>query len=297
MAELVPDNVDSLRETLDEFFHGVAKFSIDQGALPATDSQFSSEQAEFPRPETIVTGPAIASQLIESSGEHISAFIKTITKPIEPIACWTCVRSILESSAIAAWLLDPSINAYTRVGRIFALRYEGLEQQRKFVRAIDPSGEAPEEMKERIDCIEQHALDLGYTKVNNKKGRRIGIGQKMPSSTDIIKLMLDEEVMYRLLSAVAHGHTWAITLLAFKVVSQTGDPHMGAVPIHTLEKKLDARSLAELGLCAAKAFARPVWHHCCYFGWDKAKLAMLLDTVFDNLQVERVARFWREPLS
>ena len=32
----------------------------------------------------------------------------------------------------------------------------------------------------------------------------------MPSATEVIKLMLDEEVMYRILSAVAHGHNWAI---------------------------------------------------------------------------------------
>ena len=43
--------------------------------------------------------------------------VKTITEPMEPIACWTCIRSMLEPCARAAWMLDPSIDADTRIKR------------------------------------------------------------------------------------------------------------------------------------------------------------------------------------
>ena len=66
----------------------------------------------------------------------------------------------------------------------------------------------------------------------NKKGKRLGIGQKMPSATEVVKLMLDEEEMYRLLSAVTHGHDWAIRGLGFSPVLE-GDlrPAVGGVPV------------------------------------------------------------------
>ena len=61
--------------------------------------------------------------------------------------------------------------------------------------------------KDRIDEVEQDALETGYAPI-----------AKMPSATDVIKQMLDEEEMYRLLSAVTHGHNWAIRGLVFSPV-------------------------------------------------------------------------------
>jgi len=293
MDELGRDYVDSLREALDDLFHGVGDFYRDNGVDPAADSQATIEQAAFPRPQSLVSASSIATFLIESGGEHVSAFVKSITEPMEPIACWTCVRSMLESCALAAWLLEPGIDAHTRVGRVFALRYEGLEQQLKLFRAIDPTGEL-KASKDHIDCVEQDALKLGYLKVENAQGRRLGIGQRMLTSTEVITLMLDEEIMYRLLSAVTHGHWWAIKTLAFKPVDQPSDLRIGEVPIYNFTKDINMEGLANLGLCAAKAFAKPVWYHCCYAGWDKAQLTTLLDRVFDKLQARRAVRFWLE---
>ena len=91
----------------------------------------------------------------------------------------------------------------------------------------------------------------------------------MPSATEVISLMLDEEEMYRLLSAVTHGHDWAIRGLGFRPVPKSDlRPDVGGVPVTMFEKQVDVAKLALLGLIAAKAFARPVWDQCNYAGWD-----------------------------
>ena len=235
----------------------------------------------------------MATMLIELGGEHVTAFAKTITAPVEPIACLTCVRSTLESCALASWLLDPRIGARTRIGRVFAIRHEGIEQQLKFVRATGGSGEDLQSIEKRSDEVEQVALKLGYPPIVNKKGKQLGIGQKMPSATEVVKLMLDEEEMYRLLSAVTHGHDWAIRGLGFSPVLE-GDlrPAVGGVPVTMFKKAVDVDKLALLGLIAAEAFAKPVWDKCNYAGWDKERLIGVLDSTFDKLGASSGERFW-----
>lgn len=303
MAKLVPDYVTSLREALSSFYDEVRKFNEDQGDGPAPSSQAANEQAESQCPESqcpesLVSAWAIATPLIESGGEHVTAFVKMITEPIEPIACWICVRSMLESCALASWLLDPGINATERVGRVFALRFEGLEQQLKFGRVAGVSNSELEAAEKRIDDVEQIAINLDYPRVVNSRDKRIGIGQKMPSATEVIRVMLDEEAMYRLLSAVAHGHFWAIRELSYKpMTDHPGGLHVGGVPVSAFEKTPNIKGMAYLGLGAAKALARPLWHQCSYFGWNKVRLMGILDSAFDKLHATPGVRFWRSPSS
>lgn len=294
MAELGPDYIATLRTTLSNFYDEVGRFTQDHDVGLVPGSQAATEQTASLCPDSLVTAWCLASQLIESGGEHVTAFVKTITEPMEPIACWTCVRSMLESCALAAWLLDPGIDDRTRVGRGFALRYEGLEQQLKFGRAAGFGASELESAKDHIDDVERDALSQGYPRLVDSKRRRTGIGQQMPSATEVIKLMLDEEAMYRLLSAVAHGHSWAITRFGFKTVADpAGGPSIGGVQVGVLKKTAYLNGMAFLGLGAAKAFSRPLWNQCRYFGWDEAWLTRIFDSVFDKLRATPAVRFWR----
>lgn len=204
------DIVDVFRKSLMRFHDEAADFIQSQGVDPHPGSIAAGERETFLNPESLYTVAAIATILLESVGEHVTAFVKTMTEPVEPIACWTCIRSMLESSAISAWLFEPGIDPKTRVGRAFAHRFEGLEQQIKFAKAINLPEAAVREQENHINDMENQAVSLGFTRLRNKKNQLIGIGQQMPSATEMIKRMLDEEVAYRLLSAVAHGHNWAI---------------------------------------------------------------------------------------
>ena len=280
-------------DTLTRFRDEAEKFLRCQGTEPVAGSKAATERATYPRPDSPLTVAAIAGVLIESVGKHFTAFVKTITEPVEPIACWTCVRSMLESSAIAAWLFDPDVDVQTRVGRSFAIRYEGMDQEVKLARSIGRSHTEMQGLEDNINKVENIAFGLGFSRLRNKKGDRIGIGQPMPSATEIIKVVLGEEFAYRLLSAVAHGHFWAIYRLGFKeVVSRI--PQTSKVPLTVIEKHSGSvQGYAFLSVRVLKALGLPLWRQCLYYGWDKDRLVTLLEGVYDDLEAAPEIRYWR----
>ena len=286
--KLTPAYLSVMREALSRFCEEIGSFHADHGNDLTPGSQAVHEQAASPRPEPLVTAWCQAALLIELGSDHITAFVKTITEPMESFACLTCIRSMLEPCALASWLLDPRIDAHTRVGRGLALRYAGLEQQLKLIRADAESENYLQEIqgiKDRIDEVDQDALETGYASI-----------AKMPSATDVIKLMLDEESTYRLLSAVTHGHNWALMALGLTCAPE-GDPSpdVGGVSVTMFKKTVDVDKLALLGFIAAETFAKPVWDKCNYAGWDKERLIGVLDSTFDKLGLRASKRFWCPP--
>ena len=95
-----------MRQALLDFHEQVARFVQSNDCIPAEGSQARIEQATYPRPDSIVSAYCIGNQLIEFGADHLTAFVKTVTEPVETIACWTCVRSMLEACALSAWLQD-----------------------------------------------------------------------------------------------------------------------------------------------------------------------------------------------
>ena len=135
--------------------------------------------------------------LIELGGDHITAFVKTITEPMEAFACLTCIRSMLEPWRVGFVASRPTHRrahpsrksicpSLCRAGTTTEVHPGRCRERELF--AGNP------ENKDRIDEVEQDALETGYAPI-----------AKMPSATDVIKLMLDEESAYRLLSAVPTG--------------------------------------------------------------------------------------------
>ena len=202
-----------------------ASFFNQRGLNPTPDSQANSELSAF-RTKSVQTAYTQGKLLIEVSADQLIALFRSLTEPVLTIAPWTSVRSILESSALAAWLLDPSISARDRVQRSFAFRFEGLSQQVKFARA---SGLDTTKASSRIDDVETLALSLGFSRVQDVNGRRIGIGQQLPKMTDLIGSVLHEESTYRLLSAFTHAHSWAIQQLSFNQAQEMGHKRMSAI--------------------------------------------------------------------
>lgn len=283
-----------LRGALTHLDKEVGAYMQSQGIDPAPGSQAATERTTYPRAESLYTVSAIGSMLLESVGEHVSLLIKGMTEPIEPLACWTCVRSMLESSSIAAWLFDPRVDAQKRVGRAYALRYEGLEEQVKFGRAANLSATELQKLENLVDERTRDAIKLGFPTVADQRGRQIGIAERMPSATEIIKTMLDEECAYRLLSAVAHGHVWAILRLGFEPLGIQPSQCEDGPRITAIEKFAGSvEGYGYLVARAAKSLAFPLWHQCLYFGWDKVRLAETLEGVYDQMHGQPAIRFWR----
>jgi hypothetical protein len=293
MNPVTPDDVPLMVQVLRNLHDEIGRFLNEYGDQPSPNSLAAVELRTFQRPESLTTTYSQGSILVEVAADQLMAFTKTVTEPVQTVAPWTCVRAVIESCALAAWLLDPNLDARTRVQRSFAFRYEGLIQQVKFGRASgNEAGTA--KATARIDEVERVALGLGFSREKNRKGKRIGIAQQMPNITDIVAQTLDEEAVYRMLSAMAHAHHWALQQLSFQRVEDgnaygiEGNADGGSV--HLTEKNLEPISIAFLCNKAANTFAKPIWYKCQLFGWDIEYLRGILDSAFTGLGLQRAGR-------
>ena len=253
---------------------------------PFPPESLAAVEAAGPTSPSLDTAAILPQMLFESSCEHLGAFLEMISEPVRVIASCTCVRSMLEPCALAAWILDPRIDATTRIGRVFALRYEGMVQHAKAARVMGASELDVRLITDRIDYVEQCALSLGYLPIRDRKGRRVGIAQNMPGTTDLIESVLDEQRIYRVLSAVSHGHNWAIRQLCFEAAGSDGR-------FKRFEKTASIDGLTWQGRVAARSLGRALWHRCLYLGGDREMLEKLLEDTLDVFGAEPEARFWR----
>jgi hypothetical protein len=259
---------------------------------PASNSIAFQEIAVFQNPELVNTAYSLGNLSMESAADHLIAFADLLVEPVKTIAPWTCVRRLLESCALACWFLNPDINALNRVRRSFAFRYKGFEEQLKLFRKSKNQAEI-DRLEKRIQKVEKDALALGFNKLLNKKGKINGIGQLMPSITELIEATLNREVDYRLLSAVAHGHPWAIQQISFEVLELKKSQR-------NLTKGLKKTALPNfiiyIGMIAVMSFSKVLWYMWQLYGWDLNELENLLDTTYDKLNYNSKVRFWRIPV-
>lgn len=116
----------------------------------------------------------------------------------------------------------------------------------------------------------------------------------MPNATEMIRDVLNDEWLYRLLSAVAHGHHWAIVQLGFQdATQQTGPISVSGISVKPLAKKVHVDGIVLLGLHGFLALARLMWNNCQYNGWDLLCLEEIFEEVADRIQANANVRFWR----
>ena len=291
-----PEQILVVREELTSLYTVTASLRGGIDGRPVPDSPYAYELSVSRLKESLDTARSNSSLLIESGGEHMTAFVKMLTEPMEPIACWTCIRGMLEPCARAAWLLDPAIDADTRIKRSFAVRFDGMEQDLRFARAMNLPKQDQDKIEKRIATVELDSISLCFPKLRDKRKKKkiAGIGVMMPAATDIVKGVLDEEAAYRIFSAVSHGQAGAIRQLSFSPVSGVGSTvQMGGGYGKRFKKTVNPDLMAWLGLVAARAFARPVWYEFGYTGCDRRQLRNLFEEIFDRLGAKVAERFWR----
>jgi len=291
-TDVSSEDVEQARAALSTLREAISDYVNSSGVLPATGSQALREQEVFSRPESVRTAYSQAIVLLEVAGDQLAAIVKMFEAPVDTIAPWTNVRALLEASALAVWILDPRIDVATRVQRSIGLRYEGLLEQRKFFRAA--GHDDLERLTKRLGELEELASTLGYPPVVDRKGKRIGAGTKVPPATELAQALLGEGGMYRLLSAVAHGHFWAIQQLSFELLPE--DPAAAhTAGYRAMTKVVKPAGLLYLSLGAATAFGRACWNLSRYSGWDRDRIIRILATAFDRLGASEKARFWAVP--
>lgn len=248
---------------------------------PTPNSQAAKELAEFPRPESIGTAYSQGTVLIEVAADYTFAVTRTLTEPAQTIAPWACARGILETSALSIWLLDTTINSEERIKRSLAFRYEGFEQQRKLAQSTNGKIN-PQTIISRMDEVEKIALKLGYEKIADKNGNRIGIGQVMPSITDITIKMLNKEQDYRLLSAMVHAHHWALQNFGF-IKTHSDQMILENVKGAYFEKHISEDSIFFLCTTTVTSISKALLMNFSLFGYDKKPLALAIDSAIKKI--------------
>ena len=291
MVQLTLPEIKRMRSGLSRLRQDVSSFLKESGYSPRKGSKADQELSSGLSREFLHTVQCQGSFQNELAADHLTAFVKTIQQPMETVAPWNCVRAILESTALAGWFLNPQVEAMERVARGFAHRYEGLMEQAKFSRS---AGLDTAQLSKRIDKVESDALALGFQRILSRKGERIGIARKMPSATQLIEDVFKMGESYRLLSAFAHGHFWAIQQVSFSLVpGKKIEPAADGIKLHVIEKSVSLNAVGYLGMTAAEAISRPIWDQCVYYGWDRDRLQETLDRAFDLMGASQKIRCWK----
>jgi hypothetical protein len=286
------EDVLDMLSAVHDLFDGTGQIYNQYSNEPASGSLAHQEQNSFPDQEVIKSVYYRGIMSMEAAGDHLIVFADSIAEPAKTVAPWTCVRGLLESCALAAWFLDPAVDAKTRVGRCFAFRYVGFVQQIKYLQVEKRQSEI-DKVQKRIMKVEQDALSLGYPRLLKKNGDMNGIAQPMPNITELIGTTLDRETEYRLLSGVAHGHHWAIQQVGFREIEVNDS--QGQV-IKALEKHPHPNFILYVAHVAITSFARVIWYLWRLYGWNLKEVENLLDTTYERLRYRSELRFWRSTI-
>jgi hypothetical protein len=139
--------------------------------------------------------------------------------------------------------------------------------------------------QERIQKVKADVRRLGFEEIKDKRGRVVGVGATLPSSTECIRDNLFNESGYRILSSIAHSHPSAMISLSFKAKTES-EPSL-------LSKNLSVGSACWLLMTAADAFSAIAWRQASYFGYDLKEFRHLLDKKYDEMGIRKENRFWQ----
>ena len=112
------------------------------------ESIIDQEIKSFPEPDVLNFAYSQSILHLLISLDYVPSFYKLIfLEPRQAVAPFTCLRSFSESCAKSSWLSNPKIDAMERVKRGFAIRYDDLNERKKFFNSQSDtdSGQAMEE--------------------------------------------------------------------------------------------------------------------------------------------------------
>ncbi len=290
------ENIQKMTETARSFIDKSAEIINKYENEPMPGSQAVEEQNSFVEKNLVDDVFMRATLCQESAVDHFMAFLDTVKNPAKSLAPYTCVRSLLESSSIALWLLDLNIDEKERVGRSLGFRYEEFEEQIKFLNSdrVEPAEaqKLVEEFKQKEAELSARATAWGYQPLISSKTRKMtGIGTHMPGIVELIKTTLDKEMEYRMLSGIAHAYVWATSIIGFRRVEATNTQGQ---KIKAFEKHNHPHMIVYGINIAIPTLAKVWWVKGKLFGWDMQEMEGLLEHTFEELGYYN-HRFWLQP--
>jgi hypothetical protein len=130
---------------------------------------------------------------------------------------------------------------------------------------------------EQLKKVEQIGLNLDVAKIKVIRGRKqVVFNLPMPPETEIISSMLDSEANYRLLSAMVHGHSWALQPLSFSKVGETREIFTN-IQGKSVEKHLDYSHVGSLCMISITSLSHAILMKFKLFGWNARPMAIAID--------------------
>jgi hypothetical protein len=224
-------------------------------------------------PEKLSTAFSQGSLMIEVTMDHFSSLTRSISQPVLTISPWTTIRSLMESSAIGLWLMETEIGHRERIIRSLKFRCEGLLQQKKFARTAGEDTDY-EQVNQRYTEVLFESESFGLELYRDKEGKIKRLRKQIPSNTTLISNYLNLETEYRLFSAIAHAHPWALHALSFKNAD---------IPNRLLlEKDLSIEAIQYIGVLVFSICKAPILQKCRLFGWPDKGFNELFDDTQSN---------------
>ena len=277
------ENIFEAQQGLLDLHDTIASFINNYGFEPLPESIGGRELAENSYKDLLKTAYSQGHFLFESTADHVYSLIKLLDGKVPTLSPYTCLRAGLESAALSCWLLCTEIDAHMRISRCMAFRYEGLLQQLKVARGIN-DGANVAGIKKRITDVEQEATQLGFRAKYNKKNKIIWITEQFPSATECIEGEFGEEVLFRILSAVAHGRTWATQQVGF-TAPDNDNPTI-------LQKNLSKSGALLLLSTSAEILTRTAWIRSKLLGHDLEKFTALVNESFIKMGLNGNQASW-----
>lgn len=249
-----------MRETLSRFLSAQSVYTRGQPKAPAKPSFAYLEEEVSQKPESTRTAFYTALLLHDLAVEHARLFLRGLDEKL-PLAVCSSVRVVLENTALALWLLDLGIGAPQRICRVFRYRYRGLDQQRRI--RVD-RGKDTRAIEAKIRRLGQEATNLGV-RVGEKRG--LPTLARLPAYTDLIaKRDKPFGVLYRVLSAIQHGHDWAIREWCYELGERTADTE-GVANAET-KKVVHPQYMALASSSIVVDLSSLVLQMAAFMGWD-----------------------------
>lgn len=279
------DAVRTMCRTIELYLEGVTGVVRAWPAAPATDSVAAKEAISTS--SSVMTAASHSSLSIEDGGDHLIGLTKLVVEPATATTCFTCIRSMLESCAIGAWLVDPNIGQTKRQARVYAFRRSGMIECRKFA-ACTANMILESDFTNNITLLEKEATAAGFL-LTVPPDSKTGIGIKMPGATEMIRDVLGLDEIYRMLSGIAHGHQWARQI----IYKQTGPAQVAGTQGVLLTKTLSTESFMLITHSGFLALTKLLWNRSRFWGINTDPLEELVENAADQLQIEIQKRFWR----
>lgn len=159
----------------------------------------------------------LAAASLRAVIDHLVTWHRVISNGFSPTyAHLSLIRTAHESSWLAYWLMEPGIDAATRLARGVAAQRDDYDERRKIEEAPGgPQYQPPaKSAAERLNDLMTEAAARGFTKLN--KNNQPMLITPLLSAVELFDKY--ESVtngrgsyLYRLYSGYAHGKQWALT--------------------------------------------------------------------------------------